>query len=402
MAVREYVGARYVPIFADQPWTNTLAYEPLTVVLYQGNSYTSRQYVPVGIDISNEEFWAETGNYNAQVEAYRKEVSNVVDALNEKVDKFTDVVWIGDSYVQANSLSDKSKRFSTVVSNKLGLTEHNYAVGGSGYSTGTTFEQQAVTAVNDTSYDHDKVQYVFVCGGRNDAFANPNWTSTQIGTSVQNCIVKLVAGYKNAKIVIVPMLFDAETLPGSYYRWYQGILQNANQQVWGVIRYGYSWLTGNYNYILEDNVHPSETGHAVISHYIYNYLTGSFAQREDSYFEIIRNTEIVSNGGNFTLNNIGVTAFINAWFKTANVCQSGTNLFYRQVQSLNMAVPVNSGPFTLKLLNTDTLTEYYSVLSYIKNETDIEYMVKALSEIPVGTYICSGTFNIGTRQNVVG
>lgn len=75
MAVTQYIGARYVPIFADPAeWDNTKAYEPLTIVLYQGNSYTSAQAVPVGIDISNEEFWKLTGNYNAQIEAYRAEV----------------------------------------------------------------------------------------------------------------------------------------------------------------------------------------------------------------------------------------------------------------------------------------------------------------------------------------
>lgn len=73
--VTQYVGARYVPLFANPPqWTNDRQYEPLTIVLYQGNSFTSMQYVPVGIDISNEEFWAQTGNYNAQVEQYRQEV----------------------------------------------------------------------------------------------------------------------------------------------------------------------------------------------------------------------------------------------------------------------------------------------------------------------------------------
>lgn len=79
MAVRQYIGARYVPIFGRPEeqsieWDNTGTYEPLTVVLYQGNSYTSRQFVPVGIDITNEDYWAETGNYNAQVEQYRREV----------------------------------------------------------------------------------------------------------------------------------------------------------------------------------------------------------------------------------------------------------------------------------------------------------------------------------------
>lgn len=73
--VTQYVGARYVPLFAEPlEWDKTKAYEPLTIVLHQGNSYTSRQYVPVGVELTNESFWALTGNYNAQVEQYRQEV----------------------------------------------------------------------------------------------------------------------------------------------------------------------------------------------------------------------------------------------------------------------------------------------------------------------------------------
>ena len=73
MSVREYIGARYVPIFMGE-WDNTKTYEPLSIVSHEGNSYTSRQYVPIGIDILNEQYWVESANYNAQVDAYRKEV----------------------------------------------------------------------------------------------------------------------------------------------------------------------------------------------------------------------------------------------------------------------------------------------------------------------------------------
>lgn len=87
MSVREYVGARYVPVFADPlEWDNTRTYEPLTIVYYQGNSYTSRQAVPVGIPITNENFWVITGNYNAQIEAYRAEVQTFdgrIDTLED-------------------------------------------------------------------------------------------------------------------------------------------------------------------------------------------------------------------------------------------------------------------------------------------------------------------------------
>lgn len=76
MATRQYIGARYVPKF-DGAWDNTKEYDPLIIVSYQGNSYTSRTFVPANIDITNETYWALTGNYNAQVEAYRQEVYNL-------------------------------------------------------------------------------------------------------------------------------------------------------------------------------------------------------------------------------------------------------------------------------------------------------------------------------------
>lgn len=88
MSVREYVGARYVPIMMGD-WDNTKAYEPLSIVQYLGDSYTSRQYVPAGVSITNEEYWAPTGNYNAQVEAYRQEVQAFdgrIDALETAMD----------------------------------------------------------------------------------------------------------------------------------------------------------------------------------------------------------------------------------------------------------------------------------------------------------------------------
>ena len=78
MAVTQYIGARYVPVFADPiEWTKTKQYEPLTIVTHEGNSYTSKQFVPVGIDISDPRFWVITGNYNAQVEQYRRETAGV-------------------------------------------------------------------------------------------------------------------------------------------------------------------------------------------------------------------------------------------------------------------------------------------------------------------------------------
>ena len=83
MTVTQYIGSRYVPIFADpEEWSDQNTYEPLTIVLHEGNSFTSKQAVPKGIALTNESYWAETGNYNAQVEQYRQEVGTYSDRIS--------------------------------------------------------------------------------------------------------------------------------------------------------------------------------------------------------------------------------------------------------------------------------------------------------------------------------
>lgn len=84
MGTRQYIGARYVPKFADPvEWSANRSYEALTIVTYLGNSYTSKIPVPatVGDPQNNMKYWAATGNYNAQVEEYRQETKSKVAYL---------------------------------------------------------------------------------------------------------------------------------------------------------------------------------------------------------------------------------------------------------------------------------------------------------------------------------
>lgn len=87
MAVTQYIGSRYVPLLADPvEWSAEKEYEALTIVTHQGNSYTSRQFVPKGTDIDNMQFWALTGNYNAQIELYRQETRQAVERIEDWYD----------------------------------------------------------------------------------------------------------------------------------------------------------------------------------------------------------------------------------------------------------------------------------------------------------------------------
>ena len=86
--VRQYVGARYVPKFADPTaWTSGTSYEAMTIVTYNNSSYTSKMSVPatVGNPADNPDYWALTGNYNAQVEQYRQETETVSNNLTTEI-----------------------------------------------------------------------------------------------------------------------------------------------------------------------------------------------------------------------------------------------------------------------------------------------------------------------------
>lgn len=88
MAIRNYVGARYVPKFANPvEWQANTSYEAMVIVTYNNSSYTSKIPVPptVGNPAENPMYWALTGNYNAQVEQYRQETEKVSNNLTTEI-----------------------------------------------------------------------------------------------------------------------------------------------------------------------------------------------------------------------------------------------------------------------------------------------------------------------------
>ena len=75
MRINNNLNWRDWPQFADPiEWDINSSYGAYTIVLHNGDSYTSLQDVPKGIDISNEEYWVKIGDYNAQIEQFRQEV----------------------------------------------------------------------------------------------------------------------------------------------------------------------------------------------------------------------------------------------------------------------------------------------------------------------------------------
>lgn len=286
-------------------WDITKQYPAWSVVCVNGTEgYISIKPVPVNVDYTNTDYWrliadftvqlanlgqrvidleAEDIVINGRINNTNSNVSAINTILNQNQIKAAQyAIWIGDSYTMAGSLGgDADKRFSTVVSNLLGLTEKNYGVGSCGFIYGstpyTTQLQNAIDDFENNSLNKNEVKYVFISSCRNDTNYG---TRAQIRTAVQTLVTTINTQFPNAEIYITPLLWDWKTL---YYnsRLLDYIAEIQYASNYGnrvhIIDYGYEWLMGNPNMILYENggdVHPTVFGHRIIAEHIYSAVKG--------------------------------------------------------------------------------------------------------------------------------
>lgn len=146
MSVTQYIGARYVPLFADPlEWDSTKTYEPLTIVYHEGNSYTSRQFVPAGTLVTNEAYWALTGNYNAQIEQYRAEVAQ----YDKRITKNSTDITKNSTYITKNA-EDIAAEVTRATEAEKTKAPNNHASEDTTYGIGNTVNYGHVKLADDT------------------------------------------------------------------------------------------------------------------------------------------------------------------------------------------------------------------------------------------------------------
>lgn len=339
--VRQYVGARYVPVFADPlEWSDTIGYEPLTVVLHEGNSYTSRQSVPVGIDIGNTTYWAETGNYNAQIEAYRQEVlaydgritanANAIAAetkariagdneLALRIDSLSkqtpvqdengrNAVFIGDSFMAPTASYPQKLAYFTAQ--LMGWTMYNYAYGGSGWvdeaDASMNFYHQIQKAAQQISIPVADVDYIVIGGGFNDWNDPTPLTYKQLYSAAVQTIKEARAQFPNAQIIAIPMMFRNYGVDTHMHDLYSAIVAGiaASGVAVKVIKDAYMWQLGFENV---DGVHPTVELYEIMAQYVASKVMGGDVKTSRLY------SQTLSGGGisttlNFIIDDGMVTA----------------------------------------------------------------------------------------------
>lgn len=128
-----YIGARYVPIFADPvEWDDVREYEPLTIVVHDGDCYTSKCYVPKGAQLppypeGQTKYWVKTSDYNWQFADLKKTVtdlSRLVEQFQKDNERFTELIngWNAKVEQWEKDMAAWGELLDTVESNVADLT----------------------------------------------------------------------------------------------------------------------------------------------------------------------------------------------------------------------------------------------------------------------------------------
>lgn len=207
---------------------------------------------------------------------------------------------IGDSYAQAEVTANTwPDRIASILGNNA--TVINAAVSGGGFTTATTFQDQIVNKANTMNREaRDAVDCVIIAGGRNDIGSQSE--NTLLQASMQT-VVAASSNFKNAVILLVPMLWGAGVAQSTYdYVKAQQYLQGGVQAVIPSpvipVNWAWTWLKGNTGAIQSDGVHPNQTGATIIAKYMLAALTGGYSGRTAlwKYADNNINLEFVCSG----------------------------------------------------------------------------------------------------------
>lgn len=293
MAVRQYVGARYVPRFSEVNggvWSNVYAYEPLTIVKNGNDYYTSKQSVPVGVAITNTDYWVKTGDYNGAISSLQDQI----DDINSEIEHIADrkYIFIGDSY------GDRPVNWIDNVVSMMNLAFGDYyksAVGGAGFAFGTTFQSQLTTLASSIA-DKDSITDIIVGGGFNDRAQN----QANVATAIGNFVTYAKLTFKNARVHIgfIGWSFNSEFVSELIAN---DVLNTYKQ----CAKYGAAYIDHS-DEVMHDSrlfdqepqapytlylgyqyVHPSSAGSQAIANCIANYLISNDGVSYDGQIEVV-------------------------------------------------------------------------------------------------------------------
>ncbi len=343
---RQYIGARYVPIFFENPntgdstWLTGVAYEALTIVTFAGNSYTSKKPVPAGIGSPNlnPEYWVSTGNFNAQIDELREEIEDIQNNIDDIIPITPDdveakkYILLADSFGNPETVGGNTwiENFKNIVGSENVYSGHSSSGGFVHQGTNGTY-LTLLTSIAANISNKEQITDIIVQTAGNDANETRVAIETALGAFVSYC----KTNFPYAKIhIAVTSKTETETPDNHYNITYKIIPTLIDHQY-----LGYHYMT-NVEYAMHglttvDSIHPTPISSQYLAGHIYiaaTYGSTSVFYRWPTVCTPLRDgaasTYYTSINNNITVFTIGGESY-NLVFNDANgVSMAYINLDY--------------------------------------------------------------------------
>lgn len=205
MAIRQYVGARYIPRFIGT-YDPTQIYDALDVVDNgSGTSYIARKTVPAGTPLTDSDHWfiygASSGailQLQSDVAALQNDMASLQAVLGHRM------IVISDSY--ATRTNGAGKTFNDIIEEKLGFASGDFY---EAHANGALFGGGSFLSLLNTlsPTDPDTITDIVVIGGANDATLND---AAQTLAAIQTFCVTAKTNYPNARVILFPCVSFSE------------------------------------------------------------------------------------------------------------------------------------------------------------------------------------------------
>ncbi len=366
MAIREYIGARYIPRFRGT-YNVTSSYEALDVVDNgQGTSYIAKIPTPAGIPLTNTTYWAlygassgaivnlqgqiddmKDGSINGSLQNQINTNASNIQTLSTSFDgcrryPMKNIMVVTDSY--GTRTTPNSKKFNEVANNLIqSVNIDMIATSGAGLVNGNI-----VASINNYSGDGSIYDTVIYVGGANDeAWAADNYS--QFPTYFANLRAAILTKFPNVKnmyVMCAGQTFKTDSPISSNTAFY---LISAYRDFSRAAGFGYvenaPYILRNTQWLEADMCHPNGVGVDMLGRYLALFI----------------------NNGIIDVNTRIATQFTDAANRTYNIqmlrrnnvvriVMTGTNGYF--MSGSGTTIPINGtlqtlGTFTDTLINSD-------------------------------------------------
>lgn len=267
-------------------WDITKQYPAWTIVSDNNIGYVSIQPVPVGITLSNGDYWVEVIDYTAQIaglqqrvidlenraDGFDTDITNINKTLSKLIMSERNFLFVGDSY------ASQTATWVTPCVSAAGIVNYtNLAITGTAFFDGTFLGQ-----ISGYTGNRDEVTDIVVGGGLNDAkFNTVNADYNTCKQAIIDFATYAKTNYPNARLWLAFMgnaLDDAPLLSGRTYDkriWAKWCYELVGRE------YGFNIITGadealgtNVDNFNSDHIHPATSGASAIGFCIANVLAG--------------------------------------------------------------------------------------------------------------------------------